>query len=350
MSLKNITIGIDFDDVLSDLNSRAIEMANEEYGLDLDLKDITSWENTGKASVIKKYYKTAEVHERQYVTEETKELFRKIRNEGEVFIVTAIAPEFMGLRHQQIKEAFPDFPDENIIMGKQKHLIKFDIILDDCPDNVFRSTSSFPVLMRRPWNNDVTGLLSVNNLNDFLQLIHQIKSSIAGITSEIHTPAVVALVGPSGSGKTAWMKKILENKSFAHPVSYTTNADNSIHHKYISQKEFDEMNFIESTMYGGYGYGTKAEDIAELMNCGLSVVLPLDICGAIALKRKLPTLMVYCKQDKGTLIEKILERNCSINEKKLRLLALDQERKHETLCDLTIEKANDIGKIFKLLY
>lgn len=290
------------------------------------------------------------MHRRQYVTEETKELFRKIRNEGEVFIVTAIAPEFMGLRHQQIKEAFPDFPDENIIMGKQKHLIKFDIILDDCPDNVFRSTSSFPVLMRRPWNNDVTGLLSVNNLNDFLQLIHQIKSSIAGITSEIHTPAVVALVGPSGSGKTAWMKKILENKSFAHPVSYTTNADNSIHHKYISQKEFDEMNFIESTMYGGYGYGTKAEDIAELMNCGFSVVLPLDICGAIALKRKLPTLMVYCKQDKGTLIEKILERNCSINEKKLRLLALDQERKHETLCDLTIEKANDIGKIFKLLY
>lgn len=143
MSLKNITIGIDFDDVLSDLNSRAIEMANEEYGLNLELKDITSWENTGKASVIKKYYKTAEVHERQYVTEETKELFRKIRNEGEVFIVTAIAPEFMGIRHQQIEEAFPDFPDENIIMGKQKHLIKFDIILDDCPDNVFRSTSSF---------------------------------------------------------------------------------------------------------------------------------------------------------------------------------------------------------------
>lgn len=93
-------------------------------------------------------------------------------------------------------DVFPDFPDENIIMGKQKHLIKFDIIFEDCPDNVFRSTSSFPVLMRRPWNNDVTGLLSVNNLEDFLQLIHQIKSSIPGITNELHTPAVVALVGP----------------------------------------------------------------------------------------------------------------------------------------------------------
>lgn len=81
-------------------------------------------------------------------------------------------------------------------MGKQKHLIKFDIIFEDCPDNVFRSTSSFPVLMRRPWNNDVIGLLSVNNLEDFLQLIYQIKSSIPGITNELHTPAVVALVGP----------------------------------------------------------------------------------------------------------------------------------------------------------
>ena len=79
-------------------------------------------------------------------------------------------------------------------------------------------------------------------------------------------------------------------------------------------------------MYGGYGYGTKETDIMELINCGLSVVLPLDICGAIAMKRKLPTLMVYCKQDKGTSIEKILERHCSIKEKKLRLLVMDQDQ------------------------
>ena len=67
------------------------------------------------------------------------------------------------------------------------------------------------------------------------------------------------------------------------------------------------------------------------------------------MKRKLPTLMVYCKQDKGISIEKILERHCSIKEKKLRLLAMDQERKHETLCDLTLEKPEDIQKIFQLL-
>ncbi|GBU06141.1 guanylate kinase [Faecalimonas umbilicata] len=293
MSLKRITIGIDFDDVLSDLNSRAIEMANEKQGLSLMLNDITSWENTGKASIIKKYYKTKALYKRQFVTNKTKELFRKICKEGEVFIVTAIAPEFMGLRHQQIKEAFPDFPDENIIMGKQKHLIKFDIILDDCPDNVFRSTSSFPVLMRRPWNTDVTGILSVNDLEDFLQLIHQIKNSVAGISHAASEPSVIALIGPSGSGKTEWMNRLLKESNIAHPISYTTNPNNNIIHRYMSLEEFEKANFFEKTMYGGYGYGTKEEDIMDLIQLGYRVVMPMDICGAVTMKRKLEQHQIF---------------------------------------------------------
>ena len=108
--------------------------------------------------------------------------------------------------------------------------------------------------------------------------------------------------------------------------------------------------FCGKRMYGGYGYGTLESDITELINCGYSVVMPLDICGAVTMKRKFPTLMVYCKKEKGSLIENILERNCSIKEKKLRLLALDQERKNEVLCDLTVEHPEDINKIIQMLY
>lgn len=42
-------------------------------------------------------------------------------------------------------------------------------------------------------------------------------------------------------------------------------------------------------------------------------------------------------------------RGYSIKEKELRLLALDQERKNEILCDLILQKEDDINKILQLL-
>lgn len=300
MGLRKITIGVDWDDVLCDLNTRAIELANRDLGLDLKLHDITSWENTGKASVIKQYYENMELYQRQYVTEEAKAFMKMLQKEGEVFIITAIPPEFMGVRVGQIKKAFPDFPNENIIMGSQKHLVHFDITLDDANHNIFKSNSNFPVLFRKPWNQDATGVLSVNGYDDFLQLVHQIKLSMV---ESVH--------------------------SLKHPAAQ----------------------FLETTMYGGYGYGTMEKDVRDLLEKGLSVVMPMDICGAITVKRQFPTLMVYCKQSKDKLIENILKKDCDLEEKKLRLLALEPERKHEPLCDLTVrlEETEKIRDIFESL-
>ncbi len=351
MGLRKITIGVDWDDVLCDLNTRAIELANRDHGLDLKLHDITSWENTGKASVIKQYYEDMELYQRQYVTVEAKTFMKMLQKEGEVFIITAIPPEFMGVRVGQIKKAFPDFPNENIIMGSQKHLVHFDITLDDANHNIFKSNSNFPVLFRKPWNQDATGVLSVNGYEDFLQLVHQIKRSMVESVHSLKHPAIIALVGPSGSGKHLIMEKLLAHPEFAHPVSYTTNPNNLKRHRCITAEDFSKAQFLETTMYGGYGYGTMEKDVRDLMEKGLSVVMPMDICGAITVKRQFPTLMVYCKQSKDKLIENILKKDCDLEEKKLRLLALEPERKHEPLCDLTVrlEETEKILEIFESL-
>ncbi len=76
-----LTFGIDWDDVISPLNDCAIELANEEYHFEppLTLEDIDSWENTGRASVIKKYYSDPRLYEMQQVSDQAKAFIRTLQ-------------------------------------------------------------------------------------------------------------------------------------------------------------------------------------------------------------------------------------------------------------------------------
>ena len=95
-----LTFGIDWDDVISPLNDCAIELANEEYHFEppLTLEDIDSWENTGRASVIKKYYSDPRLYEMQQVSDQAKAFIRTLQTKGIVYIVTAVQPQFMSKR------------------------------------------------------------------------------------------------------------------------------------------------------------------------------------------------------------------------------------------------------------
>lgn len=333
-----LTIGIDWDDVLCDLNARAIELANKEHEFNppLALEEIDTWENTGRASVIKKYYKEQRLYDAQYVTGEAKKFMSMLCKQADVYICTAVAPDFMGTRVKQIKNAFPDFPEENIIMGFRKSLVKFDVSLDDGAHNILESKSKYPVLFRKPWNHKITGVLAVNTYDDFLQLLEQIKRSMIEGNVSLESPAVIALVGPSGSHKTQLLYNLIDNEKFKKPVSYSTNVLCSSSHKFLPEDAFDKKEMLETTMYAGYAYGTKKKDVEEILNSGSYAVLPLDICGAITMKRYYRTIIVYCKCNKETIIENILSKNITNEEKKLRLLTLEKEMFNERLADLVM--------------
>ena len=89
-------------------------------------------------------------------------------------------------------------------------------------------------------------------------------------------------------------------------------------------------------MYGGYCYGTKAEDFEKLLENGINPVIPMDMCGAIALKRHFLTQIIFCNEDKEKIVSRILESDCSNDEKTLRILSIDVEKKNKELCDSII--------------
>lgn len=336
-------IGLDWDDVTAPFNSLAIAMANEKYEFDppLVLDEITSWENTGRAEVIKEFYQTHELYQRQTVSENTKKCIRTLMEMADVYFITAVHPEFMGIRARQILEAFPELPPENIILGTAKNLVHFDIVLDDAIHNILDSPADYPVLMRKPWNWKMTGLLSVNNINEFVLLVEQIISVSMHRTNKIEVPSVLALVGPSGSGKSRIAQKLRQNELFESPLTYCTKQSNK--HRYLSEAEFEKQEFVEKTRYAGIRYGTKGEDIQSVLDRGHFAVMPLDMCGAISMKRHFPTVIIYINRDKEDLIRNIIEDTFSTEEKTLRILSIDAEKRNRKICDYVVDNTDGNG-------
>ena len=346
-------IGLDWDDVAAPFNSIALQMANEKYQFDppLKLEEITSWANTGRTSVIKEFYFDDELYKRQTVPEKNKRCIRQLMKIADVYFITAAFPQYMGFRAEQILREFPDFPQENIILGNAKKLVQFDIILDDAIHNILESPATYPVLMRKPWNWQMTGLLSVNNLSEFVLLVKQIMNAALHKKQEVKVPSVLALVGPSGSGKSRIAQQLRQaDECFESPLTYCTKESNK--HKYLTEEEFAQQNFFENTRYAGVQYGTKKEDIQRVLDRGHFVVMPLDMCGAISMKRHFPTAIIYINRDKEALIKDIIEEDYSTEEKTLRILSIDAEKRNREICDYVIDNNKGAGaeQIMKLIF
>jgi guanylate kinase len=271
------------------------------------------------------------------VSEEAKEFVNTLRRKGNVYFITAIGPRFMSHRAEQILTAFPDFPENNIIMGFQKTLVQFDVTLDDGPHNILKSGAKYPVLYRKPWNRNLSGVLSVNNYYEFLQLVDQIKESMVEDKKPVKRPCVIALVGPSGSNKNE-VANLLYADGIAEPVhSYVVGRSDSMH-QHISGQEFAEHKdeFVTATVYAGNQYGVKISDISKILGKGKCAVIPLDICGAISMKRLFSTVIVFCKNSRENMITDILEKDIDNTEKKYRLLSIEKELENAKLCDYIV--------------
>ena len=346
-----LSTALDIDDLLMECVPYAIRLANEKYKFDppLTIYEVDRWGQLGtRADVIFEFFHDPEFFRNQPVISGAREFVKKLSQMTEVFVSTSVYPEFMGIRAQRIREEFPEIPDDHIYMGSRKDKIDVDILFDDGMHNVFRSNAAYPILMRRPWNQDATGVLAVNTYDEFLKLVEVIADSYnpKREPSIMEQPGIVVLVGPSGSGKTQIAKRIMKrSRAFRKLISYTTDATVGLQggewYHYIALESFRDMcekgEIFESTMYAGHCYGSRKKDVEDILAEGKHVLTVMDICGAMSLKTHFPNVTtIYIKRDKQLLLKDLLNKPLSVDEKVSRLMALDAEMKNAEICDYTV--------------
>lgn len=346
-----LSTALDVDDILMECTSYAIKLANEKYKFDppMTIYEKDRWGIVGtRIDSIYPYFSDAEFYRTQPVYEGAKEFVRKLSQMTEVFVCTAVPPQFMGIRAQRIMEEFPEIPADHIYMGARKDNIHTDILFDDAMHNILSSNAKYPVLMRRPWNQEATGMLAVNHYDEFLRIVEIIAESYSAKPSGSRPKKsdVVVLVGPSSTGKSKIAARFLaDNDNFEKLPSYTTKDPTALEenewYNYVSLDDFRNMcdsgEIFQSTMYAGHGYGSKKADIDKILAEGKRVLTTMDICGAMSLKTQFKNVTtIYIKREKRALMANIIRKNSSVEDKVNRLAALEYVDKNAALCDYVI--------------
>lgn len=353
MKKFKLRVGIDVDDILFSCDQYAIDLANEEYGYEppLSIEELDCWGMTGKRTdIIFKYFENADFYEKQPLIPGAKDFIHSMVQRAEIFFVTAVGHDYMSIRANRLMQEFPEVLKENIIMGYRKDMIDVDVLLDDGSHNIILSKSTYPVLMRKPWNQHMTGCLAVNNFGEFISLIDNICRSYSK-TAQIDGNKVIGLVGPSGSGKTALLERIVAMGLADRPVSYTTrtrrnNEDKDAYH-FVSRDEFNKIkpNLFETTSYAGEYYGSAIEEVNTVLQKN-NVIMAIDICGAIALQKNFPdnTVLVFINRPKKEVVRAILDRDISNSDKTNRIISLSDEYKNIDLCDAVVNNNGTVEK------
>ena len=130
---------------------------------------------------------------------------------------------------------------------------------------------------------------------------------------------LIVISGFSGAGKGTILKRLLRDyDEYVFSVSMTTRAprDGEVNGKdyfFVTREEFEkaikEDGFVEYAEYCGNYYGTPKAYVEEQLKNGKSVILDIEVQGAMQIKEKFPdTLLVFITPPSIAILRDRLEK------------------------------------------
>lgn len=179
---------------------------------------------------------------------------------------------------------------------------------------------------------------------------------------------LVVLSGASGSGKSTIVARLLAehaNIPARQSVSTTTREPrpgevHGVNYYFVTRAEFeaerDRGRFLEWAEVHGQYYGTAAEPVARLRAQGLTVILVIDVQGAMVVREKVPdALLIFVQAPSFEVLERRLRSRLTDDEATIELrlrnarreIALSDRYDHQIVNDHLDRAVADLATLLK---
>ena len=152
---NKITVLVDVDGVVADLAGLIIKRYNEKNSESLEYSDLTTYETK---SIMTKCVKDpfVELKKPEDMGEldlliGAKEALDELNELVNLKICTALQPANVLPRHEWLKKGFSWYKSHQLITCVDKHMIKGDILIDDCFEK-HSEDRELSILFAQPWN------------------------------------------------------------------------------------------------------------------------------------------------------------------------------------------------------
>lgn len=152
-------ICVDIDGILNNLAERVIEVYNSRSNKNIKISDIISYnfydclpkeDADGIVSLFKEKSLWNSLKPLEYSQNGLKQLIKKGH---QIYLATATDPINFEWKISWLKQYFPFISEDNVIRIMDKSLLKADVLIDDCLDNLINSLAE-RVVLDYPWNHN----------------------------------------------------------------------------------------------------------------------------------------------------------------------------------------------------
>ncbi len=165
-------IMVDIDNVLYPLLEEGIEIYNKKYNSNLQFEDIVEYEVSkelleclGQVKYTTNGYPTSI----DYV--------KKLAEQHDVYLLSASIKDNLIEKADWVDRVLPTISYKKLIIAKDKYLVKADVLIDDCYDNIAKHNAKYRFLVDAPYNKDYfegDKFIRVKNLKEVYEFLNEI--------------------------------------------------------------------------------------------------------------------------------------------------------------------------------